>query len=194
MSEAANILRCDIFAKDCNEFDEQFSENSQKEFVPASLKSFVGTVIQGNRINNSNKGLEQATLAISQWLIDNSMKRVCQNQTNTKTQRVKSRESPLGTFLGMVIHAKTRKRILVDKLYSLDISVSYSRVMELSTKTENKVLSHYAEQRLVFPPSLKFNLFAAGAFDNINHNSNSTTAEDSFHGSGISLFQHKTHA
>ena len=95
MSEAANILRCDIFAKECNEFDEQFSENSQKEFVPASLKSFVGTVIQGNRINNSNKGLEQATLAISQWLIDNSMKRVCQNQTNTKTQRVKSRESPL---------------------------------------------------------------------------------------------------
>ena len=158
MSEAAKILRCDIFAKNCNEFDGQFSENSQKEFVPASLKSFVRTVIQGNRINNSNKGLAQATLTISQWLIYNSMKRVCQNQTNTKTQRVKSRESPLGTFLGMVIHAKTRKRILVGKLYSLDISVLYSRVMELSTKTENKVLSHYAEQRLVCPPSLNLQL------------------------------------
>ena len=94
----------------------------------------------------------------------------------------------------MMIHAKTQKRILVDKLYSLDISVSYTRVMELSTNTENKVLSHYAEQRLVCPSSLKFNLCITGAFDNINHNSNSTTAEDSFHGSGISLFQHKTHA
>ena len=158
MSEAAKILRCDIFAKNSNEFDGQFSENSQKEFVPASLKSFVRTVIQGNRINTSSKGLEQATLTISQWLIYNSMKRVCQNQTNTKTQRVKSHESPLGIFFGMVIHAKTRKRILVDKLYSLDISVSYSRVMELSTKTENKVLSHYAEQRLVCPPSLNLQL------------------------------------
>ena len=93
-----------------------------------------------------------------------------------------------------MIHAKTQKRILVDKLYSLDISVSYTRVMELSTNTENKVLSHYAEQQLVCPSSLKFNLCITGAFDNINHNSNSTTAENSFHGSGISLFQHKTQA
>ena len=51
MPEAAKILRREVFAKDCNEFDGHFSENSQKEFVPASLKSFVGTVIQGNRIN-----------------------------------------------------------------------------------------------------------------------------------------------
>ena len=91
LSEAAKSLRRDIFVKDRNEFDRQVSENSQKEFIPASLKSFVGTVIQGNRINNSNKGLEQATLTISQLLIHNSMKRVRQNQTNTKTQRAKSR-------------------------------------------------------------------------------------------------------
>ena len=191
LSEAAKILRRDIFSKDCNEFDGHFSENSQKEFVPASLKSFVGTVIQGNRINNSNKGLEQATLTISQLLIHNSMKRVRQNQTNTKAQRGKSHESLLGIYLGMMIHAKTRKRALVDRLYSLGISVSYSRVMELSTKMGNKVLSHYAKQQLVFPPSLKFNLFTTGAFDNIDHNPSSTIAEDSFHGTGISLFQHK---
>ena len=46
----------------------------------------------------------------------------------------------------------------------------------------NKVLSHYAEQRLVCLPSLKFNLFTTG----------STTTEDSFHGTDRSLFQHKT--
>ena len=54
--------------------------------------------------------------------------------------------------------------------------------MELSIKMGNKVLSHYAEQQLVCPPSLKFNLFTTG----------STTAEDSFHGTDRSLFQHKT--
>ena len=75
------------------------------------------------------------------------MKHVCQNQTNTKTQRAKSRESLLSIYLGMMIHAKTWKRTLVDKLYSLGISVSYSRVMELSKKMGNKVLSHYAEQQ-----------------------------------------------
>ena len=95
----------------------------------------------------------------------------------------------------MMIHAKTRKRTLVDKLYSLGISVSYSRVKELSKKMENKVLIHYAEQGLVCPPSLKFNLFTTVAFDNIDHNPSSTlstTEEDSFHGKVISLFQHKT--
>ena len=40
LSEAAKILRRDIFEEDCNEFDGHFSENSQKKFVPASLKSF----------------------------------------------------------------------------------------------------------------------------------------------------------
>ena len=34
LSEAAKILRRDIFVKGCNEFDGHFSENSQKEFVP----------------------------------------------------------------------------------------------------------------------------------------------------------------
>ena len=77
----------------------------------------------------------------------------------------------------MMIHAKTRKRTLVDKLYSLGISVSYSRVKELSKKMENKVLIHYAEQGLVCPPSLKFNLFTTVAFDNIDHSPSSTVLQ-----------------
>ena len=127
-------------------------------------------------------------MTISQLLIHNSMKRVRQNQTNTTTQRVKSRL--LGIYLEMLIHAKTRKKTLVDKLYSLGILVPYSSVMKLSTKMGNKALSHYAEQRLIFLPSLKFDLFTTGVFDNIDHNPSSTTAEDSFHGASISLFQH----
>ena len=77
----------------------------------------------------------------------------------------------------MMIHAKTRKRTLVDKLYSLGISVSYSRVKELSKKMENKLLIDYAEQGLVCPPSLKFNLFTTAAFDNIDHNPSSTVLQ-----------------
>ena len=62
--------------------------------------------------------------------------------------------------------------------------------MELSTKMGNKALSHYAEQQLMFPPSLKFNLFTTGVFDDIDHNPSSITAEETFHGASISLFQH----
>ena len=42
---------------------------------------------------------------------------------------------------------------------------------------ENKLLIHYAEQGLVCPPSLKFNLFTTAAFDNIDHNPSSTVLQ-----------------
>ena len=42
------------------------------------------------------------------------------------------------------------------------------------------------------PPKLRTNLFTTAAVDNIDHNPSSTTATDSFHGTGISMFQHPT--
>ncbi len=39
---------------------------------------------------------------------------------------------------------------------------------------------------------LKKGLFTTSAIDNLDHNSSSTTAKDSFHGTGISLMQHPT--
>ena len=40
--------------------------------------------------------------------------------------------------------------------------------------------------------SLKLDLFTTAAVDNIDHNPSSATAQDSFHGTGISIFQHPT--
>ena len=37
---------------------------------------------------------------------------------------------------------------------------------------------------------MKSNVFTTATLDNIDHNPSSTTTEDSFHGTGISLFQH----
>ena len=44
---------------------------------------------------------------------------------------------------------------------------------------------------MLSPPQLKGGLFTTAAVDNIDHNSSSTSAHDSFHGTGISLFQHQ---
>lgn len=43
---------------------------------------------------------------------------------------------------------------------------------------------------MVCPTSLRKGLFTTAAVDNIDHNPNSTTSNDSFHGARISLFQH----
>ena len=64
--------------------------------------------------------------------------------------------------------------------------------MDLSTKMGNRVLKHFEKENLVCPPILRQKLFTSAALDNIDHDPSSTTAEDSFHGTGISLFQHHT--
>ena len=45
-------------------------------------------------------------------------------------------------------------------------------------------------ERAVCPPALKGGYFTTGTADNIDHDPSSTSAHDSFHGTGISLFQH----
>ena len=47
-------------------------------------------------------------------------------------------------------------------------------------------------KKTLCPSNLHLGLFTTAAVDNIDHNPSSTTAKDSFHGTGISLFQHTT--
>ena len=90
----------------------------------------------------------------------------------------------------MLVHAKTRKKQLVDKLCDLGLSISYKRVLEISTSLANSVCKHYDDQNLVCPVSLEKGIFTTSAVDNIDHNPSSTTAQGSLHGTGISIFQH----
>ena len=64
--------------------------------------------------------------------------------------------------------------------------------MELSTRLGKKVLQHYQHNNVVCPPSLKIGEFTTAEVDSIDHNPSSKTAEESFHDTGISLFQHPT--
>ena len=78
----------------------------------------------------------------------------------------------------------------MDDLYELGMSISYNLVLDISTELGNKICRHYRMQRAVFPPALKGGHFTTGAVDNIDHDPSSTSAHGSFHGTGISLFQH----
>ena len=91
-----------------------------------------------------------------------------------------------------MVHAETRKRGLVDKLYDLGLSISYNRVLEISTAMGNRVCAQFEEENAVCPINLRTGLFTTSALDNIDHNPSSTTATGSLHGTGISLFQHPT--
>ena len=76
---------------------------------------------------------------------------------------------------------------IIDLLYRLGLSISYDRVLQLSTDLANAVFQHYENEGVVCPPSLRK---GNSAVNNIDHNPSSTTARGSFHGTAISLTSH----
>ena len=77
-------------------------------------------------------------------------------------------------------------------LYKLGVSVSYDRIIEVEDSIASAICKRFREENLVCPVNLRRGLFTIGALDNIDHNPSSTTAQGSFHGTGISVFQFPT--
>ncbi|KAK3734698.1 hypothetical protein QZH41_002108 [Actinostola sp. cb2023] len=77
-------------------------------------------------------------------------------------------------------------------MFRMGLSISYDRVMSISTDVANSVCDRFDQEGVVCPPGLRGTLFTTGALDNIDHNPSATTAKDSFHGTAISLAQHPT--
>ena len=105
----------------------------------------------------------------------------------------KDKETPLPIYLGLMIHATTRSRTIIDKLHSLGLSTPYNRTMHISTNLANSVCERYESEGLVCPLQLRKNVFTTAAMDNLDQNPSSTTAFDSFHGTAISLTRHVSH-
>ena len=101
-----------------------------------------------------------------------------------------AQETPVPTYVGMMLHAHTRKRELVDRLSHLGMSISYTRVLELSAQMGNSACQQFHREQVVCPPPKDAQQCLHNAIDNIDHNPSSTTAKGSFHGTAISLLQH----
>lgn len=170
LAKAAAIVREDILTNKYS-FNGSFERDCQLRSIPASLLSFVNMILYGPNINAEESSFSkgQAALTIAQLVQYNTYLRRREGDVK-KERRNKSRESPVPIFVGVSVHAKTRCRDLVEILHKLGISISYDRVLSISTDRRG--------------------LFTTAAVDNIDHNPSSTTSKDSFHGTGISLFQH----
>ena len=108
LSKAAKIIRRDILLEDST-FDGNFTRDCQQHFLPQSLKSFADNILQGSKISSSHK-----QLTILQLIVQNSIKRILKNlKTTNEIHHSRARESPLGVYLGMLMHATTRKKCLI---------------------------------------------------------------------------------
>ena len=92
----------------------------------------------------------QTDLSISQLMLFNATKRRRDScTTGSSYYHSRDREPPLPIYLGLMTHAETRKRTLVGKLYNLGLSISYHRVLELSTDMGNSVCARFESEEVV---------------------------------------------
>ena len=186
LTKVAKILRhhmLDFKTK----FDGMMCEGSVEDAVPATLVQFVCMIEHGADIKSQLRfGASKTDLAMAQLLQYNCYARY--KEGSATHRHAKDHETPFPEFIGMSIFSKTRKKHLVEMLHENGISISYSRVLEISAKLGDAVVNRYAEDELVCPPALRRHVCTTSAMDNIDHNPTATTATTSFHGTAFPFF------
>ena len=61
----------------------------------------------------------------------------------------------LAIYVGLKLHAETRKRELVEKLSQIGIGIIYDCVLQISADMGNSVRIFYRLEQVVCPPNLK---------------------------------------
>ena len=131
-----------------------FPEGCQGYSVPSRLRALVGMVLEGPIIKDQMADTTPAALANTQVLKFNCIK---DNRAHLTTGLVTARDSavqetPVPTYVGMMLHAHTRKRELVDRLSHLGMSISYTRVVELSAQMWNSACKQFHREQVVCSP------------------------------------------
>ena len=189
LMRAANIVRKDILQMNyhfkCSLDDDQY------DILPQSLVALVQMMLGGSNMQNQSENwnnIRGAVSSLTQLLVFNTMKRSRNDSLGSYHNPV--RETLLPLYLDIFIHGKTRKRELVDVLFKHGLSVSYDRILQLSTDIGNAVIDLFESDGVVFPTKFQHGLFTTGNLDNIDHDPTSTSAHTAFHGTAISLTQH----
>ena len=131
-----------------------FPEGCQEYSVPSRLRALVSMVLEGPSIKDQMADTPSAALANAQMLKFNCIK---DNRAHPTTGLVTARnsaeqETPVPTYVGMMLHAHRRKRELVDRLSHLGMSISYTRVIELSAQMWNSACQQFHREQVVCSP------------------------------------------
>ena len=162
-----------------------------KNVVRQSLVMLVRMILEGSSIKDQiQTSKSNYSLSIAELIKFNSVKHK-RAAGSTYSHHNRHQETPLPVFVGLTVYAQTRKKILIDKLHHLGLSVSYDRVSGIVGGLSSCVCDYFNSLGVVCPQDIQPGLFTTAAIDNIDHNSSTNSLiSASFHGTGISLFQH----
>ena len=147
-----------------------FPERCQEESVPSLLLGLVSMIPEGPSIKDQMADITPAALAVAQILKFNIIKHKRTRGTSTVSVRHNiAQETPVPTYIGMMLNAHTCKRVLIDRLSHLGISISYDRVFQLSIQLGKSVCQQFHREQVVCPPTTHGKVFTTAAIDNIDH-------------------------
>ena len=193
LAKAAGIVRNQMFSS-FPDFQGSFDADYIKSSVPLSLVYLVRMLLEGTNVSADDETIKETdnvAQEIAQLIRYNATKR---RRDGGKRRHNLERETPLPIYVGVMLHAKTRKASITDRLAKLGLCIPSDRIENIKTAVTETLCERYKEKDLVCPPCLQNGLFTTAAIDNIDHNATSTTAQQHFHGTGISLFQHPDEA
>lgn len=176
LSEASKIVRSDLF-------DHSKKDNG----VATSLLALVNMIIFGPDSCAADSE-DRVCLFMADLLAYHAIQYVKRGDTR---RHKKHMETSAPVYLAAKLYAETRKKSLINCTYSLGMCISYQRLQSIITAKANSVCEMYHSDGVVCPPKMCKGLFTTAAVDNIDHNPSSTTAKTSFHGTAITLMQHK---
>lgn len=194
LARAAQVVRREMFDKKFH-FDGSFKSGCQQDSVPTSLLALLNMILKGPNIEHQTQigtGSTTAAVSISQLVMFNGVKCVRAATPSSSMYHSHDRETPLPLYLALKVHAVTRSRSLIDTLFNLGMSVSYDRLLQLTSDIGKGVCERFRVDGVVCPPKMRSGVFTSAAVDNIDYNPTSATAKDALHGTGISLIQHLT--
>ena len=165
LTKVLKDIRSEVF-HETFQFNGSFQEG-QSQKIPSSLLWLISVLINGPSLKNSDAEETQACLSIAELIIFNMKKQMRNPEKSQRHNR--EREPPLPVYLGLNIHAQTRSKSLINQMSNLGLSISYSRVDEITNSLATSVCDQFKSTGVVCPPSLQHGLFTVSAIDNIDH-------------------------
>lgn len=174
-------------------FPDKNKNNVQNDnLCSENLYNIISYLMYGKIVQN-NLNPVAAVKTVCEIITYNTKKNVRSGDQSPAYQRHKNtRNSELLVYVAMKIWSETRNKNIIDQLASLGLCISYSKLSEYKKKIANTACMQYHKDNVVCPLQLPRGLFTTAAIDNIDHNTSSTTANESFHGTAISLKSHPT--
>ena len=156
--------------------------------VPIQLQILCSLLNDG--CNSQIKGFSQSSKTTAQLVMYQYRKMTSHSSSVTSLRRhITERETPVPVYVGLKMYTSLRTKTLIQRFFSLGLSISYDRCLSICNNISLNMLKKYDLEGLFVASHLTIETFTVIAKDNIDHNAISTKVKKHFHRISMTIMQ-----